>query len=83
MLNLMSMQAELIGLENQLHSIIEENQIAEDTNIKLLDQDFSLLRETKGTINDDQLEKLLEVRRKLDEYSIFILWSSIGSLSAC
>jgi len=69
MLNLMSLQAELVILEDDLRIIISSNQPNEEQ--RLLNQSFVLLHASKKP-NHHQREKLEEIRKKLKEYSMLV-----------
>lgn len=70
MLNLLSLQAELIDLEVQLENIIKEDETSEDTDRMLHTIDFRELRAHAKEGDDLHWQMLLEIRAKLQEYSI-------------
>ena len=70
MLNLLSLQAELTDFEVQLESIIQEDETSGDTNRMLHAIDFRELRAYAKEGDDLHWQMLLDIRAKLQEYSI-------------
>ena len=68
MLTLLSLQAELIDLQAQFRDMCAEDNSSYDPIEKQFSTYFRLLRGAEDSI---QYEKLLEIRRKLQEYSKF------------
>lgn len=69
MLNLLSLQAELTDLELQLQYIRQEDQASDDPLRMLHTIDFWELRPSRKAGDDLQWQTLLNIRRKLQEYS--------------
>lgn len=84
MLNLLSLQAELIDLQDQFHDMWAEDDDSSDPNEKQFSTYFRLLR---GAEDSFQYEKLNEIRKKLHEYSklmhIRLTEGKVTSLRRC
>jgi len=70
MLNLLSLQAELTDLEFQLQHIRQEDEASDDPLRMLHTIDFWELRQSRKAGDDLQWQTLLNIRQKLQEYSI-------------
>ena len=69
MLNLLSLQAELVHLEAELRIFREDDDVSQLLGERGLSSSFFALRNSEGTENAYQWNKLLEIRSKLKEYS--------------
>lgn len=67
MLNLLSLQAELISIENELRDLWEEDDSSSDSEVRLYTSDFYRLHRSTEP-NDDQLLLLKSSREKLEQY---------------
>ena len=70
MLNLLSLQAELTDLEVQLHDIIKRDETSGDSDRMLYAISFRELRAHAKDGDDLHWQTLLDMRAKLQEYSI-------------
>jgi len=70
MFNLLSLQAELTDLELQLQHIRQEDETSDDPLRMLHTVDFWELRQSRKAGDDLQWQTLLNIREKLQEYSI-------------
>ena len=73
MINLLSLQAELIELNATFRNISAEDDGSSDANEKNFSSSFRALRESEGSPDFDHYQKLLEIRGKLREYSMATL----------
>lgn len=69
-LNLLYMQAELFHLERELQSIAEEDATSSDQTRQDFAYSILNLRASAETVDGFQWEKILEIRTKLEEYSM-------------
>lgn len=69
MVNLLSLQAELVALQVDFQDICHEDDHSNDPTDRLFSSCFRTLRNSNGAVNDEQWQKLLVIRRKLSEYS--------------
>lgn len=76
MLNLLSLQAELTDLELHLRHIRQEDEISDDPLRMLHTIDFWELRQSREAGDDLQWQTLLNIRQKLQEYSIIFIQCS-------
>ena len=67
MINLLSLQAELISLETELRELWQEDDESSISDVRNYTSDFYRLRRSKAP-NDDQLKLLNESRQKLEQY---------------
>ncbi|TVY80581.1 hypothetical protein LSUE1_G007655 [Lachnellula suecica] len=73
MVNLLSLQAELVQLQVEFQDICHEDDHSEDPSDKLFSSCFRDLRNSAGGVNDEQWRKLLDIRKKLSEYNATLL----------
>ena len=66
MLNLLSLQAELVDLQVQFRDLWAEDDVSTDLSEKQFSTYFRVLRNSENSL---QYEKLLEIRQKLQQYS--------------
>lgn len=69
MLNVLSLQAELLALQDELGDICFEDESSDDPAANAFAVNFFALRESEGGINDEQYQILIKIREKLREYS--------------
>lgn len=69
MLNLMSLQAELVDLEAQLSDVMHEDASSDDPKRKLYSERFSILQRSLEDGDGVQWQMQLNIRNKLTEYS--------------
>lgn len=81
MLNLLSLQAELVELEADLRDIWSADNDSQNEEEQEFATYFRSLRKSEGGPNDGQYQMLLEIRRKLLEYSTQHLHSQIKQRS--
>lgn len=76
--NLLFLQAELVRLEDQLQNIREDDAQSADLEKKLSHQSWRslVLAHEQGDASTSQWQKVLEIRDKLKEYSMFLPSSS-------
>jgi hypothetical protein len=72
-LNALSIQAELLELQVQLKDICHEDNHCSDPDRLMYSKYFHALRNSEGGRGGDQLEKIMQIRAKLDQYSISCL----------
>jgi hypothetical protein len=72
MLNLLSLQAELLELEMRFRETCEEDDLSGVGNDHLHSIYFNALRSSQGSDNDAQLDLLYQIREKLGVYSAWI-----------
>jgi hypothetical protein len=70
LLNLMSLQAELVALESEYLKACQKDSSSENPTLKSLSKSFSSLREYGSTSRSEQYELLKNIREKLKEYSM-------------
>jgi len=68
MLNLLSLQAELVDLQVQFRDVWIEDETSSDNSEKLFSTHFRTLRKSEDS---HHLKMLIEIRQKLQEYSMF------------
>ena len=68
LVNLLSLQAELIHLRKEFWDICHDDDTLENPTTREFSANFSALFNSIGGGTDDQLKKLLEIRKKLEEY---------------
>lgn len=69
MLNILSLQAELIVLQNELQEICSEDESPDDPAANAFAVNFFALRQSEGRSNDEQYQIFVKIREKLREYS--------------
>ncbi|KAL8657649.1 MAG: hypothetical protein Q9226_001711 [Calogaya cf. arnoldii] len=77
--SLLGMQAELLHLESELAEIEKEDQRSEDKPRSLLHESAFNLKASCGSAHDTQWRKVLEVREKLEQYTL-LLFSRVQTL---
>ena len=70
MLNLLSLQAELTDLEVKLENVVKEDEDSGDEYRMLYAVDFREMRDHANDADNLQWQMLLDIRAKLQEYSI-------------
>jgi hypothetical protein len=70
MLNLLSLQAELVELETRFRETCEEDDLSAVGNDHLHSVYFNALRSSHGSDNDAQLDLIFQIQDKLGKYSV-------------
>jgi hypothetical protein len=70
--NLLYLQAELVQLERDLRRIAEADRQSRNSIRVYYEKDWRLLSESLQGGHDEQWKKMLEIRQKLKEYSMWI-----------
>ncbi|KAK4502700.1 hypothetical protein PRZ48_006126 [Zasmidium cellare] len=76
MINLLSLQAELIDLEDEFQRIRYEDDQSNDPKERNFSRYFRDLHQSEGGGRDHQYQMLLQIRRKLNEYYAALLQAS-------
>jgi hypothetical protein len=82
MLNLLGLQAEFIDLRVQFRDICHEDDVSGDTTRSQFSTCFRVLYRAKGSENDDQYQILIDIRKRIHDYSGYITWSDGFSRTA-